>query len=346
VISGWPMLALNIGLVLGGVALFIYGITLSASHGRPSAFRGPFMRGVDPEAEAKVTSLNTNILAGTFDLSGRGVIVGSGLAEQLEIMVGDRITIYAPGDLKHLKDARDNQSDHVRVPDDYEVRGVFESGWYEFDSNFILVSLENSQSLYELADHVHGLSIAVDDPLKADQYGRRLSESLSLDLRVTSWMQENPMMVAVMVEKNLMLYILFFIVLVAAFGITCTTITFVVMKTGDVGLMRALGATSQQVMKVFLTQSLIVSFFGILCGTGAGLVAIHYRNEFLAFMRKLTGFELFPDSVYGLSQLPALVLPGDLAVICGGSLIICLLAAVLPAWHASKLKPVEALRHE
>jgi lipoprotein-releasing system permease protein len=272
--------------------------------------------------------------------------VGSDLAGQLGLMVGDRITIYAPRDLKQMKDAHVNGSERLRIPDDYEVRGVFSSGWYEYDANFILVSLENAQSLYELGGNVHGLSIAVDDPLLAERYAREIAATLSGDLGVSSWMRENPTMVAVMVEKNLMLYILFFIVLVAAFGITCTTITFVVMKTGDVGLLKALGATSRQVMNVFLMQSLIVSFFGILCGTSFGLLAIHYRNEFLDLMRRLTGLELFPASVYGFSRLPALVLPGDLAVICGGSLIICLLAAILPARHASKLEPVEALRHE
>lgn len=144
----------------------------------------------------------------------------------------------------------------------------------------------------------------------------------------------------------MILYILFFIVIVAAFGITCTLITFIVMKTREIGLMKALGATNQQVMWVFLGQSLIVSVLGVLAGTGLGLLAIAYRNEFLALMRRLTGFELFPASIYGFNQLPALVIPGDILIICGGSLLICLAAAAFPARNASKLNPVEALRHE
>jgi len=93
-------------------------------------------------------------------------------------------------------------------------------------------------------------------------------------------------------------------------------------------------------------QSLIISFTGILLGVAGGILAITYRNEFLALMRRVTGLELFPSSIYGFNQLPALIVPGDVLIICGGSLIICLLAAVLPARHASRLKPVEALRHE
>ena len=153
-------------------------------------------------------------------------------------------------------------------------------------------------------------------------------------------------MMAVMAEKNVMLYILFFIVIVAAFGTTCTLITFIMMKTRELGMMKAVGATNWQVMCVFLAQSLIVSAIGVLAGVILGLLAIHYRNAFLSVMRQWTGAQLFPADIYGFSQLPALVMPGDIAIICGGSMLICLLAAVFPAWYASKLNPVEALRHE
>jgi lipoprotein-releasing system permease protein len=118
------------------------------------------------------------------------------------------------------------------------------------------------------------------------------------------------------------------------------------MKTREIGLLKAIGATNRQVMWVFLGQSLIVSVLGVMAGVGMGLTAIAYRNEFLELMRRLTGFELFPASIYGFNQLPALVIPGDVLIICGGSLLICLAAAAFPAWNASKLNPVEALRHE
>ena len=110
--------------------------------------------------------------------------------------------------------------------------------------------------------------------------------------------------------------------------------------------MKALGATNNQVMWVFLGQSLIVSILGVLAGLALGWLAIEYRNEFLTFMRRTTGMQLFPADIYGFTQLPALMMPGDIAIICGGSLLICLGAAAFPAWHASRMNPVEALRHE
>jgi lipoprotein-releasing system permease protein len=118
------------------------------------------------------------------------------------------------------------------------------------------------------------------------------------------------------------------------------------MKTREIGLMKAIGARSRQIMCVFLFQSLVVSVLGILAGLGFGWLAVTYRNEFLGFLRSTTGAQLFPAEIYGFTQLPALIMPGDLLIICGGSLMICLIAAAFPAWHASRLNPVEALRHE
>jgi lipoprotein-releasing system permease protein len=153
-------------------------------------------------------------------------------------------------------------------------------------------------------------------------------------------------MTAVLVEKNVMIYILFFIVIVAAFGICCTLVTFVVLKTREIGVMKALGASNRQVMWIFLSQSLMVSVLGVLIGTGLGMLGVAYRNQFLHLMRNVTGIELFPADIYNFTDLPAQIVPGDILIICGGSLLICLLAAVFPVWNASRLKPVEALRHE
>src|SRR5215510_12183928 len=180
----------------------------------------------------------------------------------------------------------------------------------------------------------------------ADKVAEELQQKLGPNFRVRTWLQDSPLLAAVLVEKNVMLYILFFIVIVAAFGITCTTITFIVMKTREIGVMKALGASNRQVMWVFMGQSLVVSLLGIAAGIGLGFLAITYRNEFLELMRRSTGLELFPASIYGFNKLPALFIPGDIAIICGGSLLICLLAAVIPARYASRLNPVEALRYE
>jgi lipoprotein-releasing system permease protein len=310
--------------------------------------RAPVVRGIDPQAEPTVSSLGTNIVQGAFDVSGRGLLVGDSLAESLELRVGDHVAVFSHQQIRQWREQAGKKNEVAPLPDDYEIRGIFDSGHYEFDSLFVISSLANAQRFNDLedSDSIHGLTVRITDPFQATGVARELKQALGPEFWVTTWMEDSPMMLAVMVEKSMMLYLLFFIVIVAAFGITCTLITFVVMKTREIGLLKAIGASNQQVMWVFLLQSQIVSILGVLSGIGLGLLAIAYRNEFLMQMRRFTGLQLFPADIYGFSQLPALVLPGDIAIICGGSLVICFLAAAFPARHASRLNPVEALRHE
>ncbi len=333
-----------------GVAPFVLGQVLveSQPESGPAQVFAPVLRGVDARAEASVSELPRSVVAGQFDLSGRGLVVGTVFAESLNLRVGDRVAVYSPEDLKKMRAQRGEPAQEAVLPEDYEIRGIFDAGYYEFNASVIVTSLENAQALYALeeSDSVHGLTVALRDPYVAQRVADELQRALGPAFRVSTWMEDSPLMLAVLVEKNVMLYILFFIVLVAAFGITCTLITFIVMKTREIGLLKALGASNRQVMWVFLGQSLIVSVAGVAVGMALGFVALGYRNEFLAFLRRATGFELFPAKIYGFSQLPALIVPTDVAIICSGSLLICLLAAAFPARYASRLNPVAALRYE
>ncbi len=306
----------------------------------------PNIRGIDVELERKFSNLSSNIVAGDFDVAGRGILVGTALAGKMDLAVGDLVDIYSPRDIQKVKESREKGEDSGFLPDEYEVRGIFDVGFEEYNMNMVLVSLVNAQDMYELGDSVQSLAIVLKDPVNASAVKRELARALGPRYEVATWLEDSSLLSAVLVEKNVMLYILFFIVIVAAFGITCTTITFVVMKTREIGMMKAIGASNRQVMWVFMGQSLIVSIFGIIAGTTGGLLLLTYRNGFLDVMRRLTGMELFPADIYGFTQLPARIIPGDIAIICGGSLLICLAAAAFPAWHASRLNPVEALRYE
>jgi lipoprotein-releasing system permease protein len=306
----------------------------------------PWLRGVDPKSEGAVSVLPRRMVLGEFDLSGRGLLVGVDLAHSLRLHVGDRVAIFSSKDLKKLRQQKGKTAQTMPDAEDFIVRGIFDAGFYQYNADVVVTSLENAQDLSGLQDDVNGLLVMVRDPNSVRRVAADLQGTLGPRYLVSTWMEENDTMVAVMVEKNVMLYILFFIVIVAAFGITCTLITFVVQKTREIGVLKALGASNRQVLWIFLAQSLSISVLGILFGTAVGLLALAYRNPFLHFMNRLTGFELFPASVYGFSELPALIIPGDIAIICGGSLLICLGAAAFPAWHASRLRPVEALRNE
>ncbi len=307
----------------------------------------PMLRGIEPGATDRLSLITTNIIAGTNDLSGAGVLVGDALAGDIGLQVGDRVIISSPADIAQMvRSSGTNGPQEVVPPRDFEVRGIFHANFYDIDDKVVFTSLSNYQDLNGLDDGVNGVNVMIKDPTQADRVRAELKGALGSQYFIRTWEEADNTMAAVMVEKNVMLYILFFIVIVAAFGITCTLITFVVLKTREIGVMKALGASSRQIMWIFLSQSMIVSTLGILIGLVSGTLMVAYRNPFLHLMRQLTGWELFPANIYNFSELPAQIVPGDLLVICGGSLVICLAAAAFPAWHASRLKPVEALRHE
>jgi lipoprotein-releasing system permease protein len=314
----------------------------------PSAqFWTPMIRGVDLESEKTVSVLEQSVTAGAFDLRGNGLVIGRSLADRLGLKVGDSLAVSSAKHLHKVRQSRNGQQEEMPLPDDYEVRGIFDVGHYEYNSAYMLCSLANAQDLFDLGDGVQGLIVMLDDPERATEVGHRLQAHLGGGFTVTTWKEENAgILDALVVEKNVMFYLLFFITIVAAFGIASALITFVVQKTREIGLLKAIGATRVQIMTLFLVQSLVVGVVGVIAGFGLGLLAVGYRNEFLAFMRRTTGWSLFPPEIYNFNELPALVVPGDVALICGGSMVICLLAGLIPAWNAGRLLPVEALRHE
>ncbi len=159
----------------------------------------------------------------------------------------------------------------------------------------VVISLRDAQDLYDLDDGVHGLLVMLHDPYQAPAVEAELAQALGPQYALRSWMQENANLLnALIVEKNVMFYLLFFIMIVAALCILSALITFVVQKTREIGMLKALGATDRQVSLVFLSQAALVGAVGDLAGYGLGMLALAYRNEFLHFMNRMTGFELFP----------------------------------------------------
>lgn len=312
-----------------------------------SQFAAPWLRGVEPKLESKLSILPESIVAGEFDLADRGLVVGVEFARQMGLMVGDQLLIYSPEELRKMRAARGKEMEQAILPDEFEVRGIFDVGYFEYNASVIVTSLREAQELYVLDDAVHGLFVMLKDPNQAPSVQKELEHRLGPEFRVTTWMEENAnLLSALVVEKNVMFYLLFFIMIVAALCILSALITFVVQKTREIGMLKALGATDFQVAALFLSQSGFIGAVGVAAGFGLGMLAIAYRNEFLHFMNRATGWELFPASVYNFSELPALIVPRDVILICGSALVICLLGGVIPSWRAGRLKPVEALRYE
>ena len=313
-----------------------------------SDIRAPLIRGIAPETEGQVSVLPDSIVDGEYDLDDYGVIIGTSFAFEMGLRVGDTVAIYSRKDLQTMREKQKSDDEVAILPEDYEVRGIFDVRFADYNSSIIFTSLEQAQEMNGWENgEVKGILVNLSDPMKAPYFEEEMSRMLGPEFRIFTWQEDYAdIFEALVVEKNMILFLLFFIVVVAAFGITSSLITFVVQKTREIGVLRALGANRIQVMSLFIGQSIVVGIMGVSIGLVLGLTALHYRNEFLQAMVKLTGKSLLDPAIYKLYDLPSKILPSDLAVICGVSLLICILAGVIPAWIAGNLRPVEALRHE
>ena len=304
--------------------------------------------GIDPAAEGAVSVLPDSIVQGKFDLEDKGLLVGIDLARYLDIKVGDRLALYSAVSLQRALKQASQTNGEVVLPSEFTVRGIFDVGYPFYNGSHLVASLETAGRALEIPDdRVTGVKLKLRDEFQADQVAGELHAALKGPLRFLTWRQESPAIFsALAVEKNMMFILLFFIMIVAAFGIVNCQITFVVQKTREIGILKALGASNGQVLVLFLSQSVVVGILGVSLGFGLAKLALHYRNEFLHFMREVTHTQLLPASIYQVYELPESIETGDILLICGTAFCACVLAGLFPAWKASRLQPVEALRHE
>jgi lipoprotein-releasing system permease protein len=318
------------------VAPYTLGLVLIEFNNRIAA---PYMKGIDPKLENKVSRLSSFIVQGSFDLAGDTILIGREMAREYGIFIGDKVTVFSPKNF--IKQGE------INLPTELTVTGIYEFGMYEYDVGFVFTSLKNMQELYDLGGGVHAIAAMTDDPFGVAPIKRAVNATLQPPLRAQSWIDLNSrLFAALVVEKNVMFVILIFIIIVAAFGLCSTQITVVVQKTREIGILKSLGATNLQVMAVFVSQGLVVGLFGTLLGLGFGMLLLTYRNPFMHQVSRLTGLELFPKELYHFNELPAQIIPGDIATICVVSFLICTVASMFPAYRAARLEPVEALRYE
>jgi lipoprotein-releasing system permease protein len=257
------------------------------------------------------------------------------------------MALYSANSVEKMQASIGKTNAEVFLAEDFTIHGIFDVGYPDYNSSIIVASLDDTRELQSMPeDSVQGLQVKLRDPFLADKVAEELTRTLKDNVSIYTWRQENSAVFdALAVEKNTMSYILFFIVIVAAFGIVNCQITFVVQKTREIGILKSLGASRRQILWLFLSQSIVVGALGVGLGFGMAMLALAYRNEFLEFMRRTTHMELVPASVYHVYDLPASIQGSDIAVICGAAFLICVLAGLFPAWKASRLQPVEALRY-
>ncbi len=240
--------------------------------------------------------------------------------------------------------------------DDFTVLGYFKSGMSEYDSMHVYVPLESLQRMRLLLDPqgrgaVNQIQIKVKPGVDIDILSRKLQTALErlrpMSFRVATWEQkQGALLAAVQIEQSILNMLLFFIIAVAGFGILAIFSMIVVEKTRDIGVMKALGASTSGIRGIFLGYGLLLGFVGSGVGMAGGLLFVYYINTIEDWLSKLTGRKVFDDSIYYFNEIPTKVEPWTVFWIVGGALLIAAVASVWPAQRAARLHPVRALRFE
>ena len=309
--------------------------------------------GIDPDAASKVFNLKDQIKHGQLSLEHNEVIISTVIARELNLWIGDKLIVHSPPRLAKMfnvgKDGKVvlDQSDRVYLPEEYTISAIYSFGKYDFDRNIIFMGLDDADELFELPwGTASTVYIWIDEPFKIDAFADKLKKELPM-MRMYSWKEINRDLLGVLqVEKNMMFFLMIFIVLVAAFSITNTLITIVYQKTREIGLLKALGASSASIMRIFIFQGFIVGVIGSSCGVFMGWLVVLYRNELVDFISKLVGRDLFPKEFYYFNQLPGRIVTSDLLIICISAIVLCTIGGIIPAWSAARQDPAKSLRNE
>ncbi len=318
----------------------VEGQVMASNNGRAS---GAIVRGVRATDLAKRPTIADNIVFGSLDdFKGEDtVIMGARLAMKLGVGVGDNVNLISP---------KGNVTAFGSVPRvrAYKVVGLFDIGMYEYDSGFIFMPLDAAQIYFRLPEKISHFEVMLEDPSRLSSSMNALLSNLSGEhLRLVNWQQSNSSFFnALQVERNVMFLILTLIILVAAFNIISGMVMLVKDKGRDIAILRTMGATRSSVMRIFFLAGASIGVVGTLSGLILGVLFCLNIENIRQFIQSLTGADLFNAEIYFLSQLPADMDVSEVVLVCVMSLTLSFLATVYPAWRASRLDPVEALRYE
>ena len=322
----------------------VLGPVLAETRSRIST---PRIKGWDAETAASVLPLPECLVAGSWSPGPDQLVVGSEWARANRAELGTEVNLLAPQQFKDVLSGKGvaGVPKKIPLPRTFRVAGIFTTGMFEYDSEYVITDLATAQELYAVPNEVHGIAIKLANPAQAGQIAERLRVRLGGGIRVLSWMDHNQrLFAAVAVERRVMSFLLFFVMAVAALGLSGTLITVTVQRAKSIGILAAIGATPRQIATLFTMYGLVVGVLGAIFGVlGAWLVLIN-RNGLSQWIGRLTGQELFPAEIYHFTGLPARY---DLSVFLGVSmagLALSVLAAMVPAWVASHTEPAANLR--
>lgn len=320
------------------VAPYVEGQALVLSE----TMRGIVVRGILPEQESAVSEVVSKIRQGNLASLQSGefnIVIGKELAQILDAHLGDKITLAVPqgqvtpaGVTPRLKS--------------FTVTGIFEAGHYEYDVGVVFIQMNDAERLFRL-NVPTGVRLRVDDLLQAPAIARELSTTVTGNVFLRDWSQQNRnYFAAVKTEKRMMFIILTLIIAVAAFNLVSTLVMTVRDKQADIAILRTLGASPASIMKIFMVQGSMVGTLGTVLGVGFGVLVALNVPEIINFIELFLGIQFLDKGVYFISQVPSDLHWNDVTYIGGMALLFSLLSTIYPSWRAAMVKPAEALRYE
>jgi lipoprotein-releasing system permease protein len=268
------------------------------------------------------------------------VAIGSRLAQNLGVQVGQSITIINPA-------GRTTPFGTVPREISYEVAAIFEVGVYDYDKAFVIMPIERAQVLMLLGDEVGMIEIKTDDPDNVNRILRPLLPKLDNKGLIVDWKSMNASLFeALAVERVAMFVVLSIIVLVAVFNILSSLIMLVRAKTRDIAILRTMGASRKSLLKIFMTVGLLIGSAGIVLGMILSAIFLYFRQSVVNAIQFVTGQNLWDPSIRFLTELPSRTDPMEVLAICGLALLFSFLATLYPALKAASTDPVQVLRYE
>lgn len=282
---------------------------------------GVKIEGFDLESAKKAMDLDKKIVEGSISPDKiNGVLIGKELFRNIGASLGDEVTIIS-SENKEIK---------------FKIEGVFQSGYYDYDVNMILLPLKAAQYLVYSGDTVNKIDVTLNDPYKAPEIADKIMSETKIFSRTWGDLNRN-LLSALSLEKTVMIMVFSLIVIIAGFVVWVTLNMLVREKIKDIGIMRSMGFSRKSIMKIFLIQGMLLGIAGIVIGTIISLCFLWYiKNYTLAFI----------TSIYYLTKIPVEISVKEIGIIIGANIGIIFVSSVFPAYRAAKMETVEALRHE
>ena len=303
--------------------------------------QGVSVRGVDPRLEKNTSILLDNIKSGNADLTGANILIGSGLALQLGVNVGDKITLLTP----------EISSSIIGIQPRFKrftLSGIFDAGINEYDNNLAFIHLNQAQKLYNMKGLVSGVRLKVDDLFEARRITNQVVKKLGNDRYYgTDWMQKKANFIkALNLEKQMIGIVLSLIIAVAAFNIVSMMIMVVTDKKADIAILKTIGMTPKRIVKLFFYQGITIGIVGITLGVILGVLLSLNIESVVSGIESILGFQFFPKDVFYINRFPSEIHLSDVITVAVGAFVLVILAAIYPAKRAGKVEIAKVLNHE